>query len=78
MCVCGNTSLQEVLNLNEVPLNGYFPTKNQLEEKSTYPLKLLFCDDCKLVQTDSVINQMCCLKTIDIYHLLDCQITLKN
>ena len=54
--VCGNTSLQEVLNLNEVPLAGYFPTKNQLEEKSIYPLRLLFCDDCKLVQTDSVIN----------------------
>jgi SAM-dependent methyltransferase len=54
--VCNNSSLQEVLNLNEVPLAGYFPTKNQLEEKSTYPLKLLFCDDCKLVQTDSVID----------------------
>ena len=54
--VCDNTSLQEVLNLNEVPLAGYFPTKRQLEEKSTYPLKLLFCNDCKLVQTDSVIN----------------------
>ena len=54
--VCDNSSLQEVLNLNEVPLAGYFPTENQLEEKSAYPLKLLFCDDCKLVQTDSVIN----------------------
>jgi methylation protein EvaC len=54
--ICENPSLIEVLNLNEVPLAGYFPTKNQLEEKSTYPLKLLFCDDCKLVQTDSVIN----------------------
>ena len=54
--VCDNTVLQEVLNLNEVPLAGYFPTENQLEEKSIYPLRLLFCDDCKLVQTDSVIN----------------------
>jgi len=54
--VCDNTSLQEVLNLNEVPLAGYFPTKNQLEKKSIYPLRLLFCDDCKLAQTDSVIN----------------------
>ena len=47
---------KEVLNLNDVPLAGYFPTKNQLDEKSTYPLKLLFCDNCKLTQTDSVIN----------------------
>lgn len=54
--VCDNSSLQEVLNLNEVPLAGYFPTKNQLKKKSTYPLRLLFCNNCKLVQTDSVIN----------------------
>ena len=39
--VCDNPSLQEVLNLNNVPLAGYFPTKNQLDEKSIYPLKLL-------------------------------------
>ena len=54
--VCDNKNLQEVLNLNDVPLAGYFPTENQLNEESAYPLRLLFCDDCKLVQTDSVIN----------------------
>ena len=43
--VCDNSSLQEVLNLNEVPLAGYFPTKNQLKKKSTYPLRLLFCNN---------------------------------
>ena len=43
--ICENPSSIEVLNLNEVPLAGYFPTKSQLDEKSTYPLKLLFCDD---------------------------------
>ena len=34
--VCDNTLLQEVLNLNEVPLAGYFPTENQLEEISSF------------------------------------------
>ncbi len=54
--VCENDNLQRVLDLKKVPLAGYFPTKNQLDDESSYPLKLLFCDDCKLVQTDSVIN----------------------
>jgi SAM-dependent methyltransferase len=54
--VCDNKNLQEILNLNDVPLAGYFPTENQLNDRSAYPLRLLFCDDCKLVQTDSVIN----------------------
>ena len=54
--VCGNKNLQQILNLKKVPLAGYFPTKSQLDDESSYPLELLFCDDCKLVQTDSVIN----------------------
>jgi len=54
--VCNHTILHEVLDLDEVPLAGYFPTVNQLNDESAYPLKLLFCDDCKLVQTDSVID----------------------
>ena len=54
--VCGNKNLRQILNLKKVPLAGYFPTKSQLVDESSYPLELLFCDDCKLVQTDSVIN----------------------
>jgi SAM-dependent methyltransferase len=48
--------LIEILDLKQVPLAGYFPTKEQLKDKSSYPLKLLFCNNCKLVQTDSVID----------------------
>ena len=62
--VCDNSNLQKVLDLNKVPLAGYFPTKSQLNDKSSYPLKLLFCDDYS--------------KIIDTYHLLDYQIILKN
>ena len=54
--VCGNKNLRQILNLKKVPLAGYFPTKSQLDDESSYPLELLFCDDCKLVQPDSVIN----------------------
>ena len=44
------------MDLGIVPLFGYFPTKEQLKNESKYPLSLLVCNDCKLVQTDSVIN----------------------
>ncbi|MAH43890.1 hypothetical protein CL614_09300 [archaeon] len=54
--VCDNKNLQEILNLNKVPLAGYFPTENELDNKSAYSLRLLLCDDCKLLQTDSVID----------------------
>ena len=54
--VCNSTNFEEVLDLNQVPLAGYFPNKKQLTHNSCYPLKLLFCNNCKLVQTDSVID----------------------
>ena len=53
---CGTSNLSTILNLNNVPLAGYFPLKEELENLSSYPLKLQICESCKLVQTDSVIN----------------------
>ena len=53
---CNGTSFKTILDLGIVPLAGYFPTKEQLKDESKYPLSLLVCTDCKLVQTDSVIN----------------------
>jgi len=54
--ICDGSNFNSVLNLHEVPLAGYFPTIDQLDDESKYPLELLFCNDCSLVQTDSVIN----------------------
>ena len=53
---CGNKNFHEILDLGLVPLAGYFPSKEELENESAYPLKLVFCNKCQLVQTDSVIN----------------------
>ena len=53
---CDGKNLHQILNLGDVPLAGYFPSEDQLNDERAYPLKLLFCNDCKLVQTDSVIN----------------------
>ena len=53
---CGNKNFHEILDLGLVPLAGYFPSKEELENESAYPLKLVFCNKCQLVQTDSVID----------------------
>ncbi len=53
---CDSKNLKTVLNLNDVPLAGFFPKKEELETVSSYPLELQMCEDCKLVQTDSVID----------------------
>ncbi len=53
---CSGADFHTILDLGVVPLAGYFPSKSQLDIESKYPLSLLLCNECKLVQTDSVIN----------------------
>ena len=53
---CNNTDFKTIVDLGIVPLAGYFPSKYELSIESKYPLSLLVCKECKLVQTDSVIN----------------------
>ena len=53
---CDSTDFQTILDLGVVPLAGYFPNPLELDNESKYPLKLVVCKKCKLVQTDSMIN----------------------
>jgi predicted RNA methylase len=53
---CSSEKLKTILNLNNVPLAGFFPKKEEINNVVTFPLELQICEDCKLVQTDSVIN----------------------
>ena len=53
---CDESNFLNVLSLGEVPLAGVFPLKEELDNESKYPLNLLFCKKCSLVQTDSFIE----------------------
>ena len=53
---CDGTDFQTILDLGVVPLAGYFPNPLEVGKESKYPLKLVVCKKCKLVQTDSMIN----------------------
>jgi SAM-dependent methyltransferase len=58
-CAISNSKdFSTILDLGIVPLAGYFPTHEQVISKheSKYPLKLLLCNESKLVQVDSVID----------------------
>lgn len=52
---CNNKELYDILDLGKVPLAGHFPESN-INDVDLFPLKLQFCEECKLVQTDSVID----------------------
>jgi hypothetical protein len=54
--ICGNTALHVILDYGQVPLAGYFPSEQEKEKEELFPLNVLFCDKCTLVQTDSIID----------------------
>ena len=64
---CGNKHQREMLDLGNIPFVGQFPTKKELNNQIRWQLKLMFCDKCKLVQTDSLINPKIAFKN---YHYL--------
>src|SRR5688572_19591787 len=54
---CGNTQLIDVLSLGRTPLANALLTFEQLAEKEeTFPLDLVFCPDCTLVQITETVS----------------------
>jgi SAM-dependent methyltransferase len=52
--VCEQKKLFTIMNFGEVPLAGDYPEKPNVVDN--YNLNLLFCENCKLLQTDSFIG----------------------
>ena len=55
-CNCAVSEMQTILNLGDVPLAGFFPSHEERLIQRQFPLSLLYCDKCKLVQTDSTVD----------------------
>lgn len=57
--VCGGCryapGLHTILDMGAIPLAGEFPLIDELDNVEAYPFKLLYCNICKLVQSDSII-----------------------
>lgn len=54
---CGNVDLKAILSLGKTPLANALLSREQLDEKeATYPLDLVFCPRCTLVQITETID----------------------
>ncbi len=55
--ICGNNKLVKILNLGHQPIVQNYRTEEQLhEEEVTYPLCLVRCEKCELLQLDYVVD----------------------
>lgn len=53
--VCSGSKLTPVLDLGEQPHAGLFLTKAQCGHEAKYPLRVVFCQDCKTAQLDYTV-----------------------
>ncbi len=53
---CGSLEIQPFIDYGNIPLAGYFPKKDELERTEKYPLALLYCSFCHLVQTNGMVS----------------------
>lgn len=56
---CGHTSDKKfdvIYDFGNIPLAGSFPLREEINNIKTYPLKIVKCRDCELVQTDTLIE----------------------
>ncbi len=54
---CGSKNVEKVINLGKIPLaGGFLKNKSEFKKEKRYPLELLFCNNCFLVQTSISIN----------------------
>ena len=55
--ICSSSNLYEVLDLGYQPPSDAFLSEEKLNESETfYPLKVFFCEDCKLVQLSYAVD----------------------
>lgn len=48
--------IKPVLDLGRIPLVNYFPSKCEINAQKTYPLRLVSCDSCGLLQLDEIVQ----------------------
>lgn len=55
--LCRNETSVEFLNLGNQPLANKYPTKDQFATEDFFPLKVLFCTECRNVQLGTVVSR---------------------
>jgi len=54
---CGSTKISKILNLGNQPWGNDFLSKNNIGKEKKYPLVLVFCNTCKMVQLNFTVKK---------------------
>lgn len=75
--ICKSEKITEILDLGMQPLANKYPkNKNEIIKEKKYPLKIIFCSNCKSAQIKKIINRK--LLFVDYYYLSSVNKKLKN
>ena len=53
---CDSNDFTVIYDFGKIPLAGSFPLEEDKKKIKKYPLSIIMCNDCKLVQTDTLIE----------------------
>ena len=75
--ICKSEKITEILDLGMQPLANKYPkNKNEIIKEKKYPLKIIFCSNCKSAQIKKIIDRK--LLFVDYYYLSSVNKKLKN
>jgi hypothetical protein len=63
--VCGGTNLTQILDLGSMPLANAFLKKEDFAIEESFPLTVMFCEDCFLLQVPEVVDPAILFKDYD-------------
>ena len=61
--VCNSKKLQKIIKMGSTGLCDSLLTKKQLKKEKSYPLNLVRCTNCQLIQLDYTVNNK------EVFHL---------
>ena len=65
---CKSSSIYKIIEFKKIPISNNFTKKSDTEEVSKYPLGLIFCKKCKLVQNSKIIKNEKIFNDNYLYH----------
>ena len=65
---CKSSSIYKIIEFKKIPISNNFTKNSDVEEVSKYPLGLIFCKKCKLVQNSKIIKNEKIFNDNYLYH----------
>ena len=65
---CKSSSIYKIIKFKKIPISNNFTKNSKIKDVYKYPLGLIFCKKCKLVQNSKIIKNKKIFNESYLYH----------